>query len=115
MGTESSKLGYKSMITPPPKHQSLWAFRNTAMYLVDSDFETDDDSNGEDNIDEVISNQIVNSAASDGPTLDLPGSQIVHLEDIMSDDEIIKPCEDDIPFVKPLQRLGLSHNKPKDL
>ena len=74
MGTESSKFGTKSMIREPPKGQSLWSFRNTAMYLVDSDFETDDDSNGEDNIDEVISNQIVNSAASDGPTLDLPGS-----------------------------------------
>ena len=70
------------------------------MYLVDSDFDTDEESNGEDNIDEVISNQIVNSAASDANN-DSFGGRIVHLEDIMSNDES-KALEDDVPFVKPL-------------
>ena len=45
--------------------QSVWSFRNTAMYLVDSDFDTEDEAYADD-IEEVISNHIVNSVTSEG-------------------------------------------------
>ena len=43
----------------------MWSFRNTAMYLVDSDFDTEDEAYADD-IEEVISNHIVNSVTSEG-------------------------------------------------
>ena len=41
-----------------------WSIRNTAMYLVDSDFDTEDEAYADD-LEEVISNHIVNSEASE--------------------------------------------------
>ena len=83
------------------------------MYLVDSDFDSDEEeeSNADENNhieeEEALSNVIVNSEASESKT----GGQILQLDDILSDDDMIKPLRDaDIPLVKPLQRLGLNRS-----
>ena len=57
-----------SIIEAGNLHKQPWSIRNKAMYLVDSDFDTEDD-NGDFNSDgssvDAISNQVADSVGSD--------------------------------------------------
>ena len=62
---------------------SAFAGKSSAMFLVDSDFDTEDEQYGDD-IEEIISNRVVNSVISDDEAqLD----RIDHGEDFSNDDD----------------------------
>ena len=49
-----------SSVGHPDSEPKQWSIRNTAMYLVDSDFDTEDEAYADD-IEEVISNHVMDS------------------------------------------------------